>query len=108
MRALFEARLEHLGPGDLVIVECVCRHVMTLTAAMLTTAGVKVHELILDLQHKLRCRECDERGKVLVSVRWYEAPVLGQGVNSLPTTTPFSRSIATPLRRVGLAYPCSA
>ena len=30
------------------------------------------------------------------------------GVKSLPTTTPFSLSIATPLRRVGLAYPCSA
>jgi hypothetical protein len=27
---------------------------------------------------------------------------------SLPTTTPFSLSIATPLMRVGLAYPCSA
>ena len=29
-------------------------------------------------------------------------------VKSLPTATPFSLSIATPLRRLDLAYPCSA
>jgi len=27
-------------------------------------------EKILDLAPRLRCRECDERGKVVVSVRW--------------------------------------
>jgi hypothetical protein len=25
---------------------------------------------ILDLQYKLRCRECDVRGKVVVSITW--------------------------------------
>jgi hypothetical protein len=73
MRALFEARLEHLGPADVVIIECVCRHSMTITAAMLTAAGVKPYENILDLQHKMRCRECDEQGKVVVSIRWHNA-----------------------------------
>jgi transposase len=29
-------------------------------------------------------------------------------VNSLPTTTPFSRPIATPVKHMGLAYPRSA
>ena len=41
MRALFEARLQDLGPGDLVKVECACGHTEWLTAQNLTTAGVK-------------------------------------------------------------------
>jgi hypothetical protein len=41
MRALYEARLEDLGPGDLVKVECVCGHAEWLTPQMLATAGVK-------------------------------------------------------------------
>ena len=40
MRALYEARLEHLGPGDLVKIQCICGHSELLTAAMLATAGV--------------------------------------------------------------------
>ena len=72
MRALFEARLEDLGPGDLVKIECVCGHSELLTGQMLATAGVKPYESILDLQYKLRCRECDAKGKVVISVRWGE------------------------------------
>ena len=30
----------------------------------------KPYETIMELQRRLRCRECDERGKVVVSVRW--------------------------------------
>jgi len=37
---LYAARLEDLGPGDLVQLECVCGHSELLTAAMLSTAGV--------------------------------------------------------------------
>ena len=44
MRALYEARLEHLGPGDLVKIECSCGHSELLTAAMLAIAGVKPDE----------------------------------------------------------------
>jgi hypothetical protein len=72
MRALYEARLEHLGPGDLVKIECICGHTEHLTATMLATAGVKPYETILDLQHKLRCRECDVRGRAVISIRWAE------------------------------------
>jgi hypothetical protein len=70
MRALYEARLEDLRPGDLVNVECVCGHAELLTASMLASAGVKPHQTILDLQLKPRCRECDVRGKAVVSIRW--------------------------------------
>jgi hypothetical protein len=68
--ALYAARLGDLGPGDLVEVECVCGHSQALTASMLATAGMgKPYETIMELQRRLRCRECDERGKVVVSVR---------------------------------------
>lgn len=73
MRALFEARLEHLGPGDLVVVECVCGHEERLTAAMLMTAGVQPYQNVLELRYRLRCRECDARGKVTVTIKWAEA-----------------------------------
>jgi len=72
LRMLYEARLEHLGPGDLVKIECPCGHSELLTAAMLATAGVNPYETILDLQHKLRCRECNVRGRAVISIRWAE------------------------------------
>jgi hypothetical protein len=40
MRPLYDARIEDLGPGDFVRVECACGHIERLTAAMLTTVGV--------------------------------------------------------------------
>src|SRR4029077_8913125 len=40
MRPLYDARIEDLGPGDFVHVECACGHIERLTAAMLTTASV--------------------------------------------------------------------
>jgi len=43
-----------------------------LTAMMLSSAGVKPYETILDLERKLRCRECDARGKAVVSITWGE------------------------------------
>jgi hypothetical protein len=45
-------------------------HAEMLTATMLKTAGVRPQTFVLDLGRKMRCRECDERGKVDVSVRW--------------------------------------
>ena len=35
----------------------------TVTASMFATAGVKPYEILVDLPAKLRCRECDERGR---------------------------------------------
>ena len=63
MRTLYEARVEDLRSGDLVKVECVCGHAELLTAATLATAGLKPYECIVDLQYKLRCRECEFEGK---------------------------------------------
>ena len=40
MKPLYAARLEDLGPDDLLEVECVCGHSEALTASMLATAGM--------------------------------------------------------------------
>jgi hypothetical protein len=71
--ALTTPRVSDLGPGDLVIVECLaCDHSESLTALMLKTAGLPPHAVIRDLERRMRCRECDARGKVSISIRWAE------------------------------------
>jgi hypothetical protein len=37
---------------------------------MLTTAGLPGYENILNLQRRMRCWECDQKGKVIVSIKW--------------------------------------
>jgi hypothetical protein len=70
MRPLYAARISDLGPRELVRVKCACGHTELLTAAMLATAGVVPERKVLDLGARMRCRECDERGRAVVSVRW--------------------------------------
>lgn len=72
MKGFWEAHVGDLGPGDLVKVECLCGHVEMLTGAMLLTAGVSEHEQIRGLSHRLRCRECDTKGKAELSIKWAE------------------------------------
>ena len=72
MVPLYAARIADLGAGDLVQIECDCGHVTLLTAAMLATAGVAAEQKLIDLSTRLRCRECDERGRAIVSVKWCE------------------------------------
>lgn len=71
MRPLYDARVSDLGPSDLAKVECLaCGRVELLTGAMLKTAGVPEHQVIVGLKRLFRCRECDEKGRVDVSIRW--------------------------------------
>lgn len=65
-----------LGACDLVKVECACGRTETLTCRMLATAGVGVDEKVLDLGTRLRCRECDAKGRAVVSVRWASGATL--------------------------------
>jgi hypothetical protein len=74
MRPLYDARVSDLGSGDLVIVECArCDHSESLTGVMLKTAGLAPHALIKDLDRRMRCRECDARGHVSISIRWADS-----------------------------------
>lgn len=70
MVPLYDARVSDLGPGDFVRVECPCGHTELLSAPILATAGVAPDRKVLDLGSRMRCRECDKRGRAAVSVRW--------------------------------------
>ena len=61
MAPLHAARIKDLGSGDFVKVEfAACGHETLIPLSAL---------LVLDLKPRLRCRECDARGKALVSIR---------------------------------------
>jgi hypothetical protein len=72
MVPLYAVRIEDLGPGDFVKVECaVCGHDELIPAsALLQGLRLAPTYRVLDLQPRLRCRECDARGKAAVSIRW--------------------------------------
>ena len=70
MVPLYAARLEDLGLGNLVRLECACGRTAVFTPAMLRTAGVEPAEKVVDLESRFRCRECDARGKAAVSIKW--------------------------------------
>ena len=70
MVPFYAARVSDLGPCDFVYVDCACGHTERLTAAMLTTAGVGPDCKVQDLGSRMRCRECDERGRAVISIRW--------------------------------------
>ena len=67
MRPLYAARIEDLGPGEFVKVDCAaCHHVALLTPEALLNPAAKV----LDLKGRLRCRGCGRKGRAVVSIRW--------------------------------------
>jgi hypothetical protein len=70
--AAYDARISDLGPSDLVHVECPCGHSELLTVGMLGTAGVPEYQKIAELQGRLRCRECDAKGRAVVTIQWAE------------------------------------
>ena len=72
MKALYEARIADLGPGDFVKVECAaCGHDMLIPSIGLQQ-GLRLapYTSVLALKGRFRCRGCDARGKVVVSIRW--------------------------------------
>lgn len=70
MVPLCAARVSDLGPDDRLHIECGCGHSEDLTASMLKTAGVAPDTKILDLQRRLKCKECRWKGRVVVSIKW--------------------------------------
>ena len=71
MVPLYAARIEDLGPGDFVQVRCIaCGHdVLIPPASLLHELRLPPTTRVLDLEPRLRCRECDARGKAVVSIR---------------------------------------
>ena len=75
MLPLYAARIQDLGHGDFVKVECIgCGHVGLLAPDKLRIKGLTLppYTPVLDLEPRLRCRECDTRGKAVVSIKWAE------------------------------------
>jgi hypothetical protein len=68
MRALFECRLEHIGRLDRVKVECACGREVLLEASAFH--GLSNHTRVLDLNRRLRCDGCGQKGHVDISVVW--------------------------------------
>ena len=63
--------MSDLKPGDFVIVECaLCGHDGLIHPAALPSLGPGSNERIVDLAPRLRCRECDQKGKAVVAIKW--------------------------------------
>jgi hypothetical protein len=71
MVPLYAARIEDLGPGDFVKVDCAaCSHTALLTSEFLARLGLESRQKVLDLGDRVRCRRCGVRGRAVVSIKW--------------------------------------
>ena len=71
MLPLYLARIEDLGRGDVVKVDCAaCHHVALLTPDSLLKLGLSPNAKVLDLKGRVRCCGCGARGRAVVSVKW--------------------------------------
>jgi hypothetical protein len=63
------------APGNLVRVECAaCGHdTLIPQSALLQGLHLALTTRVLDLESRLRCRECDVRGRAILSIRWSDA-----------------------------------
>ena len=71
MVPLYAARIEDLGSGDFVKVDCAaCGHTALLTPVFLARLAPKASRKVLDLKERVRCRGCGVRGQAVVSIKW--------------------------------------
>src|SRR5436309_3044239 len=64
MLPLYTARIEDLGQGDFVKVDCAaCHHVALLTPEALLRVGLNPEAKVLDLKIRFRCRDAERRGE---------------------------------------------
>ncbi len=76
MLPLYATRIEDLGSGDFVKVDCAaCHHVALLTPEALLRAGLRPSAKVLDLKGRFRCRGCGRKGRAVVSVKWRQRTV---------------------------------
>ena len=71
MVPLYAARIEDLGPGDFVKIDCAaCSQTALLTPLFLARLGLGARLKVLDLKDRVRCRSCGVRGRAVVSIKW--------------------------------------
>jgi len=69
--SLYAARIEDLGQGDFVKVDCAaCHHVAVLAPEVLLRLGLSPQTKVLDLKERVRCRGCGKKGRAVVSIEW--------------------------------------
>jgi hypothetical protein len=69
MLPLYVVRIEDLGRGDFVKVDCpTCHHVALLTPEALLRVGLSPAAKVLDLKEQFRCRGCGAKGRAVVSI----------------------------------------
>ena len=75
MVPLYAARVQDLGPGDVVVFRCgACGHTAELPpSALLRGLGLELTAKILDLERRLRCRLCYAKDQAVVSIKWKAA-----------------------------------
>jgi hypothetical protein len=72
VRRCDDARIEDLGDGDFLRVECAaCGHDELIPkVGLLVGLRLPPYMPVLDLQSRFRCRECERRGSVALSIKW--------------------------------------
>ncbi len=74
MVPLYAARVSDLKLGDFVRVECgACGHEELIHPSALAALRLGSDNRVVDLGHRLRCRECDAERKAVVNVRSSDA-----------------------------------
>lgn len=73
MRPYNETRVGNLGPDDYLKLECrVCRHTLAIsgeTLRLIPKAPPR-HQLVRNLQRRLKCKGCNTKGNVSIFVAW--------------------------------------
>lgn len=69
---LYKTRLSDLGPNDFVKIACyACGHEALIPPdTFLVRPNVSPDTLVVELERRARCRECNAIGETLVSVSW--------------------------------------
>ena len=89
MMPLYAARIEDLGQGDFVKVDCAaCHHVALLPLEALLKVGLSRGAKVLDLKGRFRCRGCGRKGRAVVSVNCGSVKWRGRGASRV--TTPWA------------------
>ena len=72
MLPLYATRIEDLGPGEFVKIDCAaCHRVALLTPEALLRLGPSPAAKVLDLKDRLRCHGCGRKGRAVVSIKWW-------------------------------------
>jgi len=71
MLPLYSTRIEDLGSGDFVKIDCAaCHHVALLTPEALRRVGLSAAAKSSTSKGRLRCRGCGRKGRAVVSIKW--------------------------------------